>query len=252
MNNMSILGIFDSGMGGLTVVQDIKKRFPNCSVMYLGDTARVPYGPRGNEVITKFALQDVEFLQKFPIDAVVIACNTVSAVAADAIRKAVNVPVYEMILPAAKRAREKTRNGRVGVIGTRATIASHAYKKQLEQLEVFEQACPLFVPFVEEGELESEALVLLAKEYLRPLQDAKIDTLILGCTHYPLLQNIIQQIMGDEVALITCGEAVAEELSGLSDSKEEDHYFVTDLTSRYDALAKKIMGENIHLEKCVL
>jgi glutamate racemase len=249
---MSTLGIFDSGLGGLTVVQDIKKRFPNCSVVYLGDTARVPYGPRGNEVITEFALQDVEFLQKFPIDAVVIACNTVSAVAADAIRKAVSVPVYEMIAPAAKQARAKTRNGRVGVIGTRATIASHAYKKQLEGLEVFEQACPLFVPFVEEGELESEALVLLAKEYLRPLQDADIDTLILGCTHYPLIRKIIQEVMGDDVALITCGEAVAEELASLGDDGGEDHYFVTDCTPRYDALAKKIMGENIHLEKCVL
>lgn len=249
---MSTLGIFDSGLGGLTVVQDIKKRFPNCSVVYLGDTARVPYGPRGNEVITEFALQDVAFLQKFPIDAVVIACNTVSAVAADAIRKAASVPVYEMILPAAKQAREKTRNKRIGVIGTRATIASHAYKKQLEGFEVFEQACPLFVPFVEEGELESEALVLLAKEYLRPLQDADIDTLILGCTHYPLLRKTIQEIMGDDVTLITCGEAVTEELAGLDDGEGEDHYFVTDLTPRYDALAKKIMGENIHLEKCVL
>lgn len=249
---MSTLGVFDSGLGGLTVVQDIKKRFPKCSVVYLGDTARVPYGPRGNEVITEFALQDVDFLQKFPVDAIVIACNTVSAVAADTIRKAVNVPVYEMIVPAAKRAREKTRNKRIGVIGTRATVASHAYTQQLKGFEVFEQACPLFVPFVEEGELESEALVLLARAYLRPLQDAGIDTLILGCTHYPLLRNVIELIMGDGVALITCGEAVAEELSSLSDGGEKDRYFVTDLTPRYDALARKIMGENIHLEKCVL
>lgn len=249
---MTTLGIFDSGMGGLTVVQDIKKHFPNCSVVYLGDTARVPYGPRGNEVITEFALQDVAFLQKFPIDAVVIACNTVSAVAADAIRNAVKVPVYEMILPAAKQARAKTRNGRVGVIGTRATVSSHAYKDQLEGREVFEQACPLFVPFVEEGELESEALVLLAKEYLRPLKDAGIDTLILGCTHYPLLKNVIQSVMGSEVQLVTCGESVARELEEVKDGLGEDRYFVTDLTPRYDALAKRIMGEDIHLKKCVL
>lgn len=252
MRNMSTLGIFDSGLGGLTVVDDIKKSFPNCSVVYLGDTARVPYGPRGKEVITQFALEDVAFLKKFPIDAVVIACNTVSAVAADAIREAVNVPVYEMIAPAARRAREKTRNGRIGIIGTRATIASHAYKKQLEGCEVFEQACPLFVPFVEEGELKSAALRLLAEEYLRPLKDAHVDTLILGCTHYPLLRSMIEEIMGNDVAIISCGEAVVEEIVGLSAGEQDDRFFVTDITPRYEELAQMILGRKIMIEQITL
>ena len=248
---MPVLGVFDSGLGGLTVVSDIKKRFPNASVVYLGDTARVPYGPRGNDVITEFALEDAKFLSQFPLDALVIACNTVSAVAADAVRAAVSVPVYEMILPAARAARAATKNGRVGVIGTRATIGSHAYKKHLEGLDVYEQACPLFVPFVEEGELRSEALIMLAKEYLQPLKDAEIDTLILGCTHYPLLSEVIAQVMGDGVTLITCGEAVTAELEGAPEG-EASKYFVTDLTPRNEALAKHMLGNDIHIEKCTL
>lgn len=248
---MAVLGVFDSGLGGLTVVRDIKKRFSDCSVVYLGDTARVPYGPRGNEVITQFALEDVHFLSQFSLDALVIACNTVSAVAADAVRAAVNVPVYEMIGPAARAARAATKNKRVGVIGTRATIGSHAYKAQLEGLDVYEQACPLFVPFVEEGDITSEALVLLAKEYLQPLKAAHIDTLILGCTHYPLLEEIIARMMGNDVTLISCGDAVARELKSVPRGGEE-HYFVTDLTSRNEALAKKMLGDHIRLEKCTL
>lgn len=248
---MGALGIFDSGLGGLTVVRDIKKRFPGASVVYLGDTARVPYGPRGSEVITRFAREDVAFLSQFSLDAVIIACNTVSAVAADAIRSAVNVPVYEMIGPAARAAQAATKNGRVGVIGTRATIGSHAYKNALQACEVFEQACPLFVPFVEEGALESEALVLLAQEYLQPLKDADVDTLILGCTHYPALQNIIASIMGPQVTLITCGDAVAQEIANVP-TGEGDRYFVTDLTERNEVLAKRMLGADIHLEKCTL
>ncbi len=248
---MGVLGVFDSGLGGLTVVRDVKQRFPKCSVVYLGDTARVPYGPRGSEVITQFACEDVRFLSRFPLDALVIACNTVSAVAADAVRSAVNIPVYEMIGPAARAARATTKNGRIGVIGTRATVASHAYKTRLKECEVFEQACPLFVPFVEEGELQSEALVLLAEEYLSPLKDAQIDTLILGCTHYPLLEETIARIMGDEVVLISCGNAVASELKSVPQG-DRDHYFVTDLTQRNESLAQKMLGEHIHLEKCTL
>jgi glutamate racemase len=248
---MAYLGVFDSGLGGLTVVQEIKKRFPHASVVYLGDTARVPYGPRGSEVITEFALQDVAFLSQFSLDAIVIACNTVSAVAADAIRNKVQVPVYEMISPAAQAAREATKNGRIGVIGTRATIGSHAYRKQLNDVEVIEQACPLFVPFVEEGDLGSKALTLLARDYLRPLQEGGIDTLILGCTHYPLLSSVITGIMGREVKLITCGEAVAKELTNAPEG-EQDKYFVTDLTQRNEVLAKKMLGADIHLEKCTL
>lgn len=248
---MAVLGVFDSGLGGLTVVKDIKARFPGASVVYLGDTARVPYGPRGNEVITQFAREDVKFLSQFPLDALVVACNTVSAVAIDAVRKSVNVPVYEMIGPAARAASAATKNGHIGVIGTRATIASHAYKDRIKNFTVHEQACPLFVPFVEEGEGESEALILLAKAYLQSLKTAQVDTLILGCTHYPLLEKVIAKIMGPEVTLITCGAAVAEELKDVP-AGGEDRYFVTDVTPRNEALAQKILGAHICLEKAVL
>jgi glutamate racemase len=248
---MAVLGVFDSGLGGLTVVKDIKARFPNASVVYLGDTARVPYGSRGNDVITQFALEDVKFLSQFRPDAIIIACNTVSAVAADAVRKAVNVPVYEMIGPAARAACTTTKNGHIGVIGTRATISSHAYRTRLEGFDVYEQACPLFVPFVEEGSFASEALRLLAKEYLQPLKDAGIDTLILGCTHYPLLRNVIADVMGDEVRLISCGEAVAGELQSVPEGGR-DKYFVTDLTERNKVIVENVLGSGIFLEKAIL
>lgn len=248
---MAVLGVFDSGLGGLTVVKDIKARFPNASIVYLGDTARVPYGPRGNNVITQFALEDVKFLSQFPLNAIIIACNTVSAIAADAVRKVTNVPVYEMIEPAARAARTATKNGRIGVIGTRATISSHAYSKRLEGLDVYEQACPLFVPFVEEGDLTSGALRLLAREYLQPLKDAKVDTLILGCTHYPILRDVIVDVMGDGVRLISCGEAVAGELQSVPEGGS-NKYFVTDLTERNKVIAESVLGSGIFLEKAIL
>ncbi|NBS67749.1 glutamate racemase [bacterium] len=248
---MSTLGVFDSGLGGLTVVKEIKKQFPDCSIIYLGDTARVPYGPRGKEVITQFALESVRFLEQCEVDAIVIACNTVSALAADEIKKRVHIPVYEMILPAVAEAKQATRNKKIGVIGTRATIGSHAYKTHLEGYEVTEQACPLFVPFVEEGEFEGKIIELLAERYLGFVKEKEIDTLILGCTHYPLLAEVIQKIVGPKVTLIHCGEAVVKELQ-VSAGKKADQFFITDLTSRYQELGSMILGKKVTIERAII
>lgn len=248
---MSTFGVFDSGLGGLTVVREIKKQFPHSAIVYLGDTARVPYGPRGKDVITQFAQESVQFLEQFAIDAMVIACNTVSALAADDIKKQTKVPVYEMILPAAAEAKQRTRNGKIGVIGTRATIDAHAYRLHLDEYEVFEQACPLFVPFVEEGELQGELIEQLARRYLTFVQEKEIDTLILGCTHYPVIADIIQKVIGPDVVLVHCGKAVVKEMHATS-SDQKDRFFVTDLTPRYEKLSNVILGTKVTLERAMI
>ncbi len=235
MDNKQVLGVFDSGLGGLTVVAEIKKLYPKSSIVYLGDTARVPYGTRSKEVVEEFAVQDARFLESFGVDIIIIACNTASALATDAVRKAVSVPVYEVITTAKAKAEEIST--KIGVIGTRGTINSGAYG----HLGV---ACPLLVPFIEEGELESEALTLILKKYLQPLIEAKIDTLILGCTHYPIIADLIQEIMGSNIRLINPGEELARTLN-LPDSEGKDEYYVTDLTSRYAETAKRFLGKII-------
>ncbi len=248
---MALLGVFDSGLGGLTVVKEIKKQFPDCSIVYLGDTARVPYGPRGKEVIEQFAKECVHFLNQFSPDAIVIACNTVSALAADVVRDVANVPVYEMIAPAVRAAQTATKKNKIGVIGTRGTIASHAYKERLAGYEVFEQACPLFVPFVEEGEITGELIEALATRYLAFVKEQGIDTLILGCTHYPLLIDVIRSIVGKEVTLINCGEALVQDIQ-IKPGTQEDRFFVTDVTPRYAELAEMILGKKVTIEKAIL
>lgn len=243
MRNLPI-GIFDSGIGGLTVVKEIIKELPNESIIYLGDTARVPYGTRGRKVITKFALELANFLLKRRVKFLVVGCNTISATCLEEIKKISPVPVLGVIKPAIEEAIKNTKRGRIGVIGTRATIDSQVYQKNLKNMKVLIQACPLFVPLVEEGVIEEPASRLIAKDYLKKLV-GKVDTLILGCTHYPILRKVIQQVMGSDVTLIDSAKPTALELKKilkrkkmLNNTKRAKYdLFVTDAPKRVFEIA---------------
>ena len=255
------IGVFDSGLGGLTVVKKLAELLPNENIIYLGDTGRVPYGPRSKDTIIKYAQQDAAFLAEFDIKAMVIACNTVCSVAFATLENEYDMPVYEVVGAPAKAAAEQTRNGKIGVIGTAATIRSGAYEKALKnqdpELIVFSEPCPLFVPLVEEGWIGAvdEAALCVAERYLEPLLESEIDTLILGCTHYPLLRDIISKIMGQEVKLIDSGSETAKHvekdlmqrdmLSG-SGTEGSIRYFVTDSIEGFTNVASRYLESEVH------
>ncbi|MCL2221182.1 MAG: glutamate racemase [Oscillospiraceae bacterium] len=259
MDNRAI-GIFDSGLGGLTMVKKLLELLPNEDLVYLGDTGRVPYGSRSVETIIKYAGQDAEFLALHNIKTMVVACNTVCSVAMDELIYAYDMPIYEVITAPAVAAAKHTKNGKIGVIGTAATIRSEAYKSALtkisEDLEVYMTACPLFVPLVEEGfvSADNEIAVKVAEQYLKTLKEANIDTLILGCTHYPLLSDIISNVMGETVKLIDSGtetaQLVARELQQqnlLSDANPGGgiKYFVTDSIEGFSYRASRFLHSDI-------
>jgi glutamate racemase len=212
------IGVFDSGVGGLTVVRSILDALPREAVLYFGDTARYPYGPRSLEEIRAFALQITEHLVEQNVKLLVVACNSATAAALEEVTAAAPVPVIGVIEPAVRTAIRATRSGRVGLIGTEATVSSGAYQRAFARLdpkgaiEVIPQACPLFVEFVERGDTTSERLFEAAESYLTVLRLARIDTLILGCTHYPLLQGAIHHVMGDDVLLVSSAEETAKEV----------------------------------------
>jgi len=260
------IGVFDSGLGGLTVVKELTKILPHEDIVYLGDTARVPYGPRGVETIKRFSEENTKFLISKNVKAVVIACNTSSAVAADYIKaKFKNITIFEVIESASLEASKDGK--RIGVIGTYATVGSLAYPKKISKYspdaKVFGVACPLFVPFIEEGETESPSLRIVAKKYLKKLKERKIDTLILGCTHYPIIKDIIGREVGKKVNLINPGKSIAEEIhlflkeNGLLNGQKTDgdvKFFVTDMTDRFTKMAEMFLGRKIKhaLEKAEL
>jgi glutamate racemase len=232
------VGVFDSGLGGLTAVRAIQKLMPEQDIIYLGDTARVPYGVRSPEVITKYALANAHLLFSRGIKALVVACGTVSATALDALKEISPVPVLGVVEPTCAAAVKATENGRVGLIGTAATVSSRAYERGIaalnDKIEVFSTACPLFVPLVENGRFKRGDTVAetVTAEYLQPLRQKKIDTLLLGCTHYPLLHEIIFDFMGD-VSLIDAGKSVAASLAELFPPEDRQksgsvRYLVTD------------------------
>lgn len=252
------IGIFDSGIGGLTVTKEIVRQLPNESLIYLGDTARVPYGTRSKEVITKFALELTNFLLKRHVKCLVVACNTISAVALNEIKKVSPVLVVDVISPAVKKAVKVTKNKKIGIIGTQGTIHSKAYerkvKKLLSKAKVVSCACPLFVPMAEEGLISHKAAKLIAQDYLAPLIQTNIDTLILGCTHYPLLLDTIAKTMGEGVVLIDSAEPTGKELKNvlkkkslLSDNKKPTYEFlVTDAPERVYQVAGRFFGERLN------
>ena len=212
-NLESPIGIFDSGVGGLTVVEQIRRALPFEDLIYLGDTARVPYGTKSPSTIVRFASEDTQFLLRQNVKAVVVACNTASAWALPQLKKRFSVPIFGVIAPGAQAAVAVTRNHRIGVIGTTATIRSQAYTREIlardRRAKVFVRACPLLVPLVEEGWIDHEVTRRVLAEYLSPFREYRIDTLVLGCTHYPLLKNAIQQLLKERVALVDSAEACA-------------------------------------------
>jgi glutamate racemase len=252
------IGVFDSGIGGLTVVKRLASTLPRENIVYFGDTARVPYGSKSNATVVEYAIQDARFLMNKNVKAIVVACNTVSSVAMDELAKNFNVPIIGMIEPGAKFAISHTKNGKIGVIGTRATINNHAYSHAIKKLdpkiEVFEKACPLFVPLAEEGWIKEKATYEIAEDYLKELRDLGIDTLVLGCTHYPILAEVIQDVIGKGVILVDSGIASAEvvrnELNRVgfeTNSKVPGHndFYVSDIPVTFKEVAEIFLGRPV-------
>ncbi len=213
------IGVFDSGVGGLTVVREIMRQIPNESICYFGDTARVPYGAKSKETVTRFSRQIVRFLKMHQVKTIVVACNTASAYALDELEKETDIPIIGVVKPGARVAAEVTRNGKIGVIATEATIGSHMYTRYIKELnseaDIWGKACPLFVPLVEEGLWQDPVTDEIAKRYLSELIDIGIDTLIMGCTHYPLIRSTIGRIIGEEVTLVNPAYETAKELKSM-------------------------------------
>ena len=252
------IGVFDSGVGGLTVVKELMRELPYEDIVYFGDTARVPYGVKSKETIIRFSLENILFLLKKEVKLICVACNTVSSLALPVIKGHFRVPIVGVIFPGAKEAVYATKNKRVGVIGTRATIKSRAYEKEIinidSSIKIFTQSCPLFVPFVEEGWIKQRSVFDVASFYLEPLKKAKIDTLILGCTHYPLLKNIIQEVMGKNVLLIDSAVQVAREVKTVLNDENclnikkrgsIQKFYVSDEPTSFFDLGKSFLGKKI-------
>jgi len=259
MDNRPI-GVFDSGLGGLTAVRELRRMLPSENIIYFGDTSRVPYGTRSRETILKYARQDIRFLRSFDLKAIVIACGTVSTTSLPALSAESDIPMLGVVEPACRRALQVTKNRRVGLIATAASVRSGAYEKTLRELEstvqVVSRACPLFVPLVENGRFRPGDVVIetVAWEYLSSLRETGIDTLILGCTHYPLLTEVIGDIMGPEVTLINSGGESAWELKrtlrvldALADPERagEVRFYVSDRVEDFEKTAGIFLQEDL-------
>ncbi len=250
------IGIFDSGIGGLTVVKQLSRLLPDEHLIYFGDTARIPYGTRSKRLIQQYALEDALFLMQYDIKMVVVACNTASSVALPYLQNHLQVPAVGVVIPGAEAAIDLTKNKNIGVIGTRATINSGAYRseiiKRMPDARVFSQACPLLVQLVEEGWLDDYVTILTLKKYLHDLMKEKIDTLILGCTHYPLLQESITKVVGPEVKLIDSGKETARAVKQMLSEKKllntegksrEDRFFVSDIPAKFEEIGSRFLGQ---------
>ena len=252
------IGVFDSGLGGLTVVKELLRQLPNEAVVYFGDTARVPYGTKSQESIVRFSRENVSVLLKHKVKMVVVACNTASSLALSNLRETFSVPIIGVIKPGAQKAVQITRNKRIGIIATCATINSEAYTREIKRLSptisVNTQACPLFVPLVEEGWFDTKVTSAVAQEYLEKMKKMKIDTLILGCTHYPLLKPVLTKIMGKDVVLVDSAQEVAQEVKQLLEVTQKNRianknsasvFLVSDEPKHFAQLAKRFLGFSI-------
>jgi len=260
-NKNAPIGVFDSGVGGLTVTQEIMRNLPNERIVYFGDTARVPYGSKSKETIYKYSKQVVQFLRTQDVKAIVVACNTASAFALEELEVDLDIPIIGVIKPGAAVAAKTTVNKRIGVIGTEGTIQSQVYNTYIHNIDssiqIVEKACPLFVPLVEEGFIDDSVTVDIAKRYLYDLQLSQIDTLILGCTHYPLLRRTIGEIMGDKIALVNPAYETAQSLERLlkqegienkeerTDMEEPYRFFVSDTANKFKQFANSILPYDI-------
>ena len=256
------IGVFDSGVGGLTVVRQLLKRLPWESIVYFGDTARIPYGTKSESIVRRYALEDSFFLLDKNVKVVVVACNTASAIAVPMLKQILPVPVIGVIEPGAQAAVQYSKNKKIGVIGTAATIRSHSYNKEIQALapeaQIISQACPLFVPMVEEGWTDDETTYLVAKRYLQGLRQNKIDTLILGCTHYPLLKNAIQKTVGSKVKLIDSGVETATAVEQILNKNKllvdveqipKNYFYLSDMPYKFQEIAERFLERSIpHVE----
>lgn len=260
MDNRSI-GVFDSGLGGLTVFKEIVGQLSGESVIYFGDSGRAPYGTKSRETVIKYALQDIRFLVSLDIKMIVIACNTMSAHGYEIVKKNVDMPVVEVIGAGAAAGAAGTRNKKLGIIGTTATINSEAYQKAVNKIdnniEIYQRACPLFVPLVEEGRdwWESSITLQIAEKYLLPLKETGVDTLVLGCTHYPLLKTTISKVMGDEVKLVSSAMEVTRVVKKTIDDhnmqrdprlKPDYRYYTSDSVEKFESLCSIILGRTVN------
>lgn len=251
------IGVFDSGLGGLTAVREIQRIMPGEDIIYFGDTGRVPYGNRSRETIIRYTKDDIDFLLKHDIKLIIAACGTASSVALPVLYEKYDIKIMGVLESACRKAVSVTKNNRVGVIGTAGTVKSGKYAELINEIDprikVFSGACPLFVPLVENGYSESRAAELIAKDYLLPLKNEKVDTLILGCTHYPLLTKVISDIMGDEVTLLSPGALATQEAKDylerenlLSDKeKGESQFYVSDSVENFAELGSTFLGKPI-------
>ena len=253
--NRSPIGVFDSGIGGLTVVKEMLNTLPNENIVYFGDTARVPYGNKSKSTVLRYSRQIVNFLKTKNVKAIVVACNTASALALDELEKEMDIPIIGVVKPGAYAAINTTKNNRIGVIATQSTVQSRLYQeiiaKEDPAAEVFAKACPLFVPLVEEGWTDDVITLEVAKRYLRELQDKDIDTLILGCTHYPLLSDLIAGYLGEKIRLVNPAYETARSLKSLlassgilndSGKEGERSFYVSDSIDKYIAFAESILS----------
>ncbi len=261
-----MIGIFDSGLGGLTVARAIRQELPGYDFTYFGDTARTPYGAKSAATVARYAMEDTAFLFNQGARIIVIACNSASSVATDEITRFCSSPVFEVITPAAILAGQLSRNAIIGVIGTRATISSGIYETRIHKLHpeatVYSQPCPLLVPLVEEGWMNKPETAMIIKKYLHPLKTRHIDTLILGCTHYPILKQTIQNKIGKKVTIIDSSLAVARQIKTfLADhpridaklsQKGTSRFFVSDITPQFQKTARLILKQDITLEHVLL
>lgn len=248
------IGVFDSGVGGLTVFREIRRRFPHEDIVYFGDTARVPYGPKSRSTVIDYSVQNARFLRQQGAKIIVVACNTAASVALPELERRFDVPVFGVVEPGALAAEKVTKHHRIGVIGTEGAIRSGAYQKAIHRLypaaEVFPQPCPLFVSLAEEGWENHPVAHQIASEYLAPLLEANIDTLVLGCTHYPILKQTLRKVVGEEIALVDSAEAVSTWLTDmLPDAETEgvgaDSFYVSDNEEKFRKIASRILGSEV-------
>lgn len=260
------IGIFDSGIGGLTVLKEIFDKLPDENTIYLGDTARVPYGSRSPETVTRYSFENTRFLSSKDVKILVVACNTASSVSIDAVRKSFPVPVVGVIEPGAKAAAAATKKKKIGVIGTEATVRSSSYTRAIQaidpSIDVFGIPCPLFVPLVEEGWTDDKVTELVAERYLSDMREKDIDTLVLGCTHYPLLKHVLLKVMGDGVTLIDSAIETAHEIRAILEAKGlinisgqlvRHEFYVTDSPQKFLSVGERFLGRTIeNIEKIQL
>ncbi len=258
------IGIFDSGIGGLTVLREILNMVPGESTIYFGDNSRAPYGTKSKSTVIRYSLQNMKFLESRDVKMIVVACNTASAYAYEELRSRAKVPVVEVVTPGADEACRATKNGKIGIIATKGTISTGVYKAAVEKramelglkdIEIFQQACPLFVSLAEEGWWDTEITRLTAEEYLKPLKEAGVDTLVMACTHYPLLSKVIGEVMGSDVVLVNTGVATAKvvknllEQNGTASGNDASgclrEFYTSDEPELFEQVAAPFLGEGL-------